>query len=320
MGLGVSGDETTYMMKAEGKDSMCKKGIFRKIGMMVLVTALCVEGVSYLRPVNHVYAEENITVKEAKAVLYSVKGTTVYNYPDVNATIVTTVSPGIPVEVLGVTSNGWFQVNINGKYYVPGSGLVDSKTSEVVNVYDTYSINQMIKGTFSYFENAKLRAFTRRDIEEMDDNTYIKYLDSFLKGNAMIDYCIIKDSGLVLKSDYEGKAQTDQSVAQKTMQQYLVDYRISYFNNSMKGPFRTKKDLIIVLNRAIRYGVKEFTAIYKNASIGSDADKMEELCQNIVEYMKEEQGVTFTYKKTYGTYKTEDGAVANGWSIIFSHQ
>lgn len=299
---------------------MCKKGFFKKMAVFALMTTLFAGTGSVLQVPGRVYAEENVTVKEAKAVLYSVKGTTVYNYPDVNATVVTNIEAGVPVEVLGVTSNGWFQVNINGKYYIPGSGLVDGETSGVINKYDTYSINQMIKGTFSYFENAKLRAFTKKDVEEMDDNTYIKYLDSFLKGNAMIDYCIIKDSGLVLRSDYEEKSKTDSDVAGKSMQKYLVDYRISYFEKSMKGPFSTKRDMMLALNRAIRYDVHEFTAIYRNASIGSNEEKMETLCKDLIQSMKEEQGVTFTYQKTYGTYKTEVGGMVNGWSIVFTYK
>lgn len=298
--------------------SMCKRGKIRK-KISVMVLSLLLLGCS-LGSTMTVAADENVTVTEAKAVLYSVKGTSVYNYPDLNATVVTTIQANAPVEVLGVTSNGWFQVNINGKYYIPGSGLVATQSQAIstVTAYDDVSIASMIKGTFSYYENAKLRAFTVKEVQEMDENTYLKYLDSFLKGNAMIDYCIMQDSGLVLKQHFEGKQEADASLTNKTMKEYLVDYRMDYLNKSLSGLARTKRGLCLILNRAIRYDRNEVTTVYKNASIGSDSDKMEELLKEVVAEMKEEQGVTFTYKKSYGSYTTENGGTASGWNITFT--
>lgn len=295
---------------------MCRRGK-KKLGLFVL--SLLILGMGLIKGMTAL-ADENVTVTEAKAVLYSVKGTSVYNYPDLNATVVTTLQASTPVEVLGVTSNGWFQVNLNGKYYIPGSGLAATQTQagSTVTGYDDDSVAAMIKGTFSYYENAKLRSFTVKDVQAMDENTYLKYLDSFLKGNAMIDYCIMQDSGLVLKQHLEGKKQTDASLADKSMKEYLVDYRMDYLNKSLSGPARTKRGLCLILNRAIRYDRNEVTTVYKNASIGSDSDKMEEILKEVVAEMKEEQGVIFTYKKSYGSYTTDNGGTASGWNITFT--
>lgn len=300
---------------------MSKRGTIRRKMKVWLLGFLLIAGCSIGLSMR-ADADDNITVTEAKAVLYSIKGTSVYNYPDLNATIVTTLQANLPVEVLGVTSNGWFQVDINGKYYIPGSGLVatQEQADAAVTSYDEKTIASLIKGTFSYYENAQLRAFTVKEVQEMDENTYIKYLDSFLKGNAMLDYCIMQDSGLVLKQHLEGKQQTDASLADKTMKEYLVDYRMDYLNKSFQGPIRTKKGLCLILNRAIRYDRKEITTIYKNAGIGSDSDKMEELLKEVVAEMQEEQGITFAYEKKYTTYTAENGSTSSGWSVTFKQE
>lgn len=267
-----------------------------------------------------VVAEEQITVTEAKSVMYSVTGTRVYNYPDFNSNIVTSVQANLPVEVLGVTSNGWFQINLNGKYYIPANGLTTTKPSAVISsgAYDETTIRKLISGTFSYYDGATLRSFTPIDIEDMDDNEYIKYLDSFLYGNASIDNCIIKESGLTLKAHYDGKAQADATIKGKPLREYLVDYRNKFLEQSVKGPVKTKKNLIQVLNRSIRYDITEFTTIYKNASVGNDSQEMESIIKEVVELMKEEQGIAFTYKISYGNYITSNGGSASGWHIVFS--
>ena len=75
---------------------MCKRGkIRKKISVMALSLLLlgCSPGSTMT-----VAADENVTVTEAKAVLYSVKGTSVYNYPDLNATVVTTIQANAPVD------------------------------------------------------------------------------------------------------------------------------------------------------------------------------------------------------------------------------
>lgn len=282
------------------------------VGMLCIM--LCA-GVSM-----YVYAEEKITVTESKAVLYSVSGTRVYNYPDFDSTIVTSIQANIPVEVVGVTSNGWFQVNLNGKYYIPGNGLTATKPSAVTSgaTYDEENIRKMIKGTFSYYDGATLRSYTKLDVDDMDENEYIKYMDSYLYGNASIEKCIIKDSGLTLKEHYDGKVEADASIKGKALREYLIDYRNKYLEQSIKGPAKNKKSLIQILNRTIRYDLKDFTTIYKNANIGNDAEEMENLLKEVIAEMKEEQGIAFTYKISYGNYTTTNGGTASGWHIAFS--
>lgn len=265
---------------------------------------------------SQVYAVE-FTVTESKAVLYSNENTKVYKQPDINSGVVTAIAKDVPVNVTGITSNGWFQVSINGTYYIPGDGLA-SKNAAGNTVVSGTDITGLTKGTFSFFKNPELSDFEKKDIEDMDENTYIKYLDSFLMGYAMLDNCIMQNSGKFLKEVYESEAKVDQKVAAMTMQAYLINYRNNYLSDSLAGPFRNEKDLKLALNRAIRYDIKKFGAVYKNSNIGDDESKIKKLMENVVNEMKAEQGISFTCRMEYGDYKTNDGSEGKGWIIEFT--
>ena len=267
--------------------------------------------------IGKVYAVE-FTVTENQAVLYSSGNTKVYKQPDVNSGVVTVIAQDIPVNVTGVTSNGWFQISLNGTYYVQGDGLVSKSTGTLNAAVTGTDITQLTKGTFSFFKNPELSDFDKNDIEDMDENTYIKYLDSFLMCYAMLDYCILQDSGRLLKEVYDSEAKTDQKVAAMTMQAYLINYRNTYLSDSLAGPFRNEKDLKLAMNRAIRYDISKFGTIYRNSNIGSDEKKIKKAMDNIADEIKAEQGVTFTYSMKYGDYKTSDGSTGKGWTIEFT--
>jgi len=268
------------------------------------------------RQLRRIYAVE-FTVKESKAVLYSNDKTKVYQQPDLNAVVVTAIAPDIPVDVTGITSNGWFQISLDGTYYVPGDGLYSKAVSSNGVVLST-DIKTMTKGTFSFYMNPELSDFDSDDIEDMDENTYIKYLDSFLMGYAMLDNCILQDSGKTLKEVYDSEAKVDKNVANMTMQSYLINYRNNYLGKSLAGPFRNDKDLKLALNRAIRYDIEKFETVYRNSNVGSDESKVKKAMENIVNEMKAEQGVSFTCRIEYGDYKTSDGKTEKGWKVEFT--
>jgi hypothetical protein len=202
-------------------------------------------------------------------------------------------------------------VSIDGTYYIQGEDLVAEPTTN--QTVSTTDITKLTQGTFSFYKNSVLSKLDKDDIDDMDANTYIKYLDSFLMGYAMLDYCILQDSGKYLKEVYE-----DQN-KYTSMQSYLIDYRNNYFSDSLIGPFRSEKEMRIALNRAIRYDISEFNSVYKNSNIGSGDDtKIEKLVKGVVEQIKAEQGVTFTYKTEYGSYKLSDGSEGKGWVIKFT--
>ncbi len=269
------------------------------------------------RQLHKTYAAE-FTVTENKAVLYSNDKTKVYKQPDVNSEVVTVIAPDIPVNVTGITSNGWFRISLNGTYYVMGEGLVSKNASTANSVVTGSDIKALTKGTFSFYRNPELSDFDSDDVEDMDENTYIKYLDSFLMGYAMLDNCILQDSGKLLKEVYESESKVDKKVAGMTMQAYLINYRNNYLSNSLAGPFRNDRDLKLALNRAIRYDIEKFGTVYRNSSVGSDESKARKAMEQVVNEMKAEQGVSFTCRMEYGDYKTNDGSEGKGWIIEFT--
>lgn len=258
------------------------------------------------------------SVTDSKAVLYSNDNTKVYRTPDENSGVVTTIASGLPVDVTGITSNGWFRISLNGAYYVPGYGLESRNSGNTNPVVNNTDVSILTKGTFSFFKNPQLGDFTKTEVEDMDENTYIKYLDSYLMGYALIENCILQDTGERLKTAYENEARLDKNVAGMTMQAYLINYRNNYLSDSLAGPFRNEKDLKLALNRAIRYNIGKFGAVYKNSSVGSDDGKIKKVMENVVNEMKAEQGVSFTCRMEYGNYKTSDGSEGKGWIIEFT--
>ncbi len=75
------------------------------------------------------YAAE-FTVTEANAVLYTAEQTTCFAEPDFQAAAVAGIDVNFPIAVTGITSNGWFRIDLNGVYYVPGYALTDSPVAQ----------------------------------------------------------------------------------------------------------------------------------------------------------------------------------------------
>lgn len=286
-----------------------------------LMTAVIAFSSAQACGVNHqlqmTYAAE-FTVTESKAVLYSNDKTKIYQQPDFNSVVVSAVAPNLPIDVTGVTSNGWFRISLNGTYYVPGDGLVSLNADSSRSVVSGTDITSLTKGTFSFYRNPELSDFDKDDIDDMDENTYIKYLDSFLMGYAMLDQCILQNSGKYLKEVYESEAKVDTNVANMTMQTYLITYRNNYLSDSLIGPFRNDRDFKRALNRAIRYDIKKFWAVYGNSNVGSDESKVKKAVENVLGEIMAEQGVSFTYSVKYGDYKTSDGSAGKGWVVEFN--
>lgn len=290
------------------------RGSWIKMTGAVMAFAIAASTAQAPGDISSVHAVE-FTVTESIAVLYSNDKTKVYREPDLNSGVVTVIAKDLPVDVTGVTSNGWFRISLNGTYYVPGDGLVSRNANAVLTETD---VTKLTKGTFSFYKNQELLDLDKNDVADMDENTYIKYLDSFLMGYAMNDFCILKDQGRYLKEVYDSEAKVDQKVAAMSMQSYLIAYRNDYLVKSLYGPFRNEKELKLALNRAIRYDISKFGAVYRNSSVGSDEDKIRKVMEKVVDDMKAEQGVSFSCSMKYGTYKTSDGHEEKGWTLEFT--
>lgn len=258
------------------------------------------------------------TVEKTEAVLYSCKGTIAYASPQFTAPAVTTINANLPVQVVGVTSNGWFQINLGTICYVPGYSLTQEPTGEAKTIYTEEQIQGFIKGTYAYYDYEKLTSFTAEDIEEMDATMYIRYLDSFLYGNAVAADCLIQDTGETLQTLYDEACEEDSEYTYMSMRNFLMMYRNKYLEQSYWGPCMSVEELKVTLNRALRYGQKEFITVYRNATVGSDKTKMNKVMSELKEIMLEEQGVMYSYQMSYGSYETEEGTTASGWILEFT--
>lgn len=265
-------------------------------------------------------AAEAYTVTACKAIMYTNAKTVVYAAPDLQAMIITTISPNLPVDVTGVTSNGWYQIDLKGTYYIPGYGLEEKADTSTIKSYQADEIMKLTRGTFSFFTNSELRAFTVDEVKEMDANTYIKYLDSYLMGNATIDNCILADEELTLLEAYKKDSAADSKVAAITQKDYLVNYRNDYLDNSLWGPVRTEEDLKVTINRAIRYEYEKFSTVYKNAIVGSESTKMESVLNEVIADIKAEQGISFDCEMDYGSFEDENGKKISGWILAFTRE
>lgn len=261
-----------------------KRKIICIIGLCAIVT--CVSFSIY-----HVRAEEDI--KQVTATFYSVEEAGLYTAPDEKLEPIILLPGNAPIKVTGMTANGWFQIELNGTYYVKQDGLKSALG------YSEEDIQKMTRGSYSFYSTRELGELSKSDVMDMDENTYLRYLDSFLRGNGAMSKCIMLDTGLTLSEYIAGKKEVNPIYATKTEKEILVEYRLNYLKSALEGPFRTSKALYLSMTRAIRYEKAQYTVKWKNASIGDDQAKMEAIIAENVERIQKEQGVTFSYSLSY---------------------
>ena len=70
----------------------------------------------------------NVTPVDMK--LYAISGTPVYAVPDVYSNVIINLNRFVQVRVTGITDNGFYQVDLNGAYYIPGAFLISQVAPE----------------------------------------------------------------------------------------------------------------------------------------------------------------------------------------------
>lgn len=76
------------------------------------------------------------TVTDAEAVLYTNENTVILSDADDDAIVLPDVAAGLPIQVTGVTSNGYFRIQLDGQiFYIHGIGLSAANTDS--QIYDT---------------------------------------------------------------------------------------------------------------------------------------------------------------------------------------
>lgn len=82
------------------------------------------------------------SVTQAAGVLYTNESTIIFFDADESAVLLPDVAAGLPIQVTGITSNGYFQILLNGQtLYVNGIGLVagtgaDTAVNQTKGIYD----------------------------------------------------------------------------------------------------------------------------------------------------------------------------------------
>ena len=62
--------------------------------------------------------------------MYSTSATPVYATPDVFSPVVVYLDRFVNVRITGITDNGFYQVDLNGTYYIPGPYMVSQISPE----------------------------------------------------------------------------------------------------------------------------------------------------------------------------------------------
>lgn len=85
-------------------------------------------------------AAAEYTVTAAEAVLYTNDNTVILADADDSTVVLPEVAADLPIQVTGVTSNGYFQINLDGQtFYIHGIGLsaADTPSAASNSVYET---------------------------------------------------------------------------------------------------------------------------------------------------------------------------------------
>lgn len=271
-----------------------------------------------------VYAAD-YTITPANMVMYSNEGTVVYAQADFASQIITIMNGDLPVQVTGMTSNGWYQVSTGvAIYYIPSNGLHSkNEKSENMNTQNALTVQEsleskikkMTKGTFSFYSKIQLDSFTKEDLEEMTANEYIKYLDSYLVGKSDVSRAIKLDTGLTAGKEYTTKSILHAKMTAKNVTEYLIEYRNSYLQNSFWGPVDTIEDLKVCINRAIRYDISRFATVCNEYELAGNEVKFKNRLDKVLEQIDDEQGIGFKAEYSYGEYTDQNGNRASGFIV-----
>ena len=94
----------------------------RNYRLLVTGVLICSLLFSMVQPIK-AYAY-GITQTDVK--MYTTSGTPVYATPDVNSGVVAYLERFVNVTVTGITDNGFYRIDLNGDYYIPGPYLISS--------------------------------------------------------------------------------------------------------------------------------------------------------------------------------------------------
>lgn len=98
-----------------------KKLILRKLKLGIILAA-AIAAIVVMRPPATALAFNVTPIQMVE--MYTTSGTPVYATPDMLSPVVVYLDRFTNVRVYGITDNGFFQVDLNGTYYIPGPFMV----------------------------------------------------------------------------------------------------------------------------------------------------------------------------------------------------
>lgn len=130
------------------------------------------------------------SVTPVQATWYTNDQTVICSDADANTVVVPTCDSNIPVNIIGVTSNGFWQVQLDQVYYIPGTGLsAQANDNAVVNT--AASDASTVSSKYTWHKKSWLPTNVP-DIDMTSNPTYIAVRDElekqYMAGNKELDY------------------------------------------------------------------------------------------------------------------------------------
>lgn len=130
------------------------------------------------------------SVTPVQATWYTNDQTMICSDADANTVVVPTCDSNIPVNIIGVTSNGFWQVQLDQVYYIPGAGLsAQANDNAVVNA--TASDASIVSSKYTWHKKNWLPVNVP-DVDMTTNPTYIAVRDElekqYMAGNKELDY------------------------------------------------------------------------------------------------------------------------------------
>lgn len=181
------------IVELRGNIIMKKNSLWQKCKTGILLAILTVF-VTVIKPPATAFAFNVIPIDMIE--MYSTSATPVYATPDVYSPVVVYLDRFINVRVFGITDNGFFQVDLNGTYYIPGAYLVTQiepakteKQKALDNLNDLVEAYRMqLEFMESYSKNFALIDVTGDGIPEIFDEAGKEIYTYYEKRPVMMYY------------------------------------------------------------------------------------------------------------------------------------
>lgn len=217
--------------KVDCKSQKCERSfsVKNRIFSIGMLTALCILGFMLKMPAKS-YA---FSVVPVEVKMYSTSATPVYAAPDIYSNIVLYLERFTNLTVTGITENGFYRVNLNGDYYIPGPYLVSQLSAEKTD---------------------KQRALENLSTLTEAYCTQLEQMENYSSSFALLD---ITGDGIPEIFDLSGKE----------IYTYYNDRAVMLYYNANPVTFYYNKDSNILLGYYTWNGNESWEIYYKDTSL-----------------------------------------------------